>query len=477
MKFSVYTYYLLILSIFTGIVLMKDLMLGGEFVYFLIINIVVLKLAKGIYKVPVFFFLGTIFLSYFLRGFVIYFDFSSFTMYKVYPVSKEISLKIFDDVLIAVSLFSIGYLIASVKYSKYRKKGLDNNYSQAFLSSFGTIMLLLTGLLVLKLGLYYGLGIGRKGFENNGSVGFLLRLIPLDLPFVISVLFAFKYFDRLSIGQKMVLLVLTFGFSYSVLITGSKSFLMIFAVAYLVYLLYSGQKIGLLAFSILLLIGVVLTGFSFAISRAMKYSFVFKDFTTIDIINLSLKILKEEGLPEILKNVTIRFNGFDGQLKYFGMVDSFNELHLHRLEQIFSIKEIGLRIVEGVVPKLELTSTVTCGRGVGMYAEGVPASKIYAGALGILASVALMGKGALYGLMFFLGIFVGYVFKLIGYIKNPDLKFIFFFFFIFFTMNLAMSGNFDALLIQLIIKLAVLVFGVFLVFFVKSTLLKSPKGI
>jgi len=468
MKLTILQYYILIVLGFTIAMCIQDIEIGIHYFLFLTINAIALYFSRKSHRVIITVFLGSMFLSYFVRGYVVALDHNMFTFNNIFAVDRARVIWSFDAALKTSLFVSIGMIIGSFKASRLKTFSRVNSKHKDLVSNFWVIILILTILLFLKIGLVQFAGVGLKGMENQTSLAFLLRFIPLDLPFIVISLAFFKYWMRYNFYEKSILIALLIGFAYSVFITGSKSFVMIIALCYGIYLMYSGAKIYILKFLTLIAIAVALTGISFALSKAVKMTYFLPDISTQEALQLGFKLMVEEDALAVLNEISARFNGFDGQLKYQGMLEPKEQSNLHKLRASFTPKSISLNIIEGLVPKVELTSQPFCGNAVGVYVEKFPKTKPYAGAVGLSAVSYIVQPNPFIRavLLMVMGYFLAVCVSIISLFKHADVRFILLFSFAFFVMNLAMSGNIDFLVIDLLYKIILLV--VFLIIVVET---------
>ena len=90
-------------------------------------------------------------------------------------------------------------------------------------------------------------------------------------------------------------------------------------MCYVLHLLYYNAKIKIHQFAMLLVVGTAITALSFAVSKAVKFSFYFPNMSNTEIVEIATHFLAEQETSEILSEITARFNGFDGQLKYLSI--------------------------------------------------------------------------------------------------------------------------------------------------------------
>jgi hypothetical protein len=448
---------------------------GVRYIAFLIINLITLRNCRESYKSAILFFLATVFFAYFLRGLVVVTDHSLFTFAHIYEVNNALILQSFDSVLLGTIGFCIGFIILSKRTTTTRRLSVDHRYSIIFLRLFWFVWIFLLSLALLKIALVLGAGVGKKGMESSSPFSALLALIPLDLPFLLIVMYFTKYYKKLSLVRKLSLVLLSVIYAYSMLIIGSKAFVMIFAFCYVAYLLYTNYRLSLVKFSFLAAALAVVTTISFAASQAVKYSFYFENLSNSEVIGLGYDILKESDGVILFNEVTARFNGFDGELKYIGLQQPKESKALADLKPSFAPSQIMLRVVGGVIPLVQLSSTLNCGTAVARFAEKVPASRSQASALGLMSASKVLAGHFYFLFLLLLGAVSASYFKLVNFIANPDLKFIFYFFGVFFLFNLTMSGNFDALIIRMIWKVGILAVGLPLLFSLRHiVLISSP---
>ena len=462
MKLHVRHYYLFVVLLFTVAMTLQDVEIGLRYIIFFALNVVMLYFTRKSHQLVMMILLGTLFLAYFLRGFVVALDHSMFSFITLFPIDRATVLWSFDTALIGSFALSIGLLITSFRLSDNTRNAQNKSSHPYFLSSFWVIWIALFLLAMLKVLLIKYGGVGLKSVQNTGPLGFLLALVPMDLPFVVLGIYLFKYFRELDAIKKIMVVLLLCFFSYSVLLSGSKTFIMAFALCYGIYLLYVNAKIRVTHFAFLIVLGIGLSTISFALANAVRASFYAPHLTTTQILKIGLKYFSENDLTATLSEVTVRFNGFDGQIKYQGMQSDKQSVNLAKVQQAFKPKILMLNYIEGLVPKVNLTDEHSAGVAIGKYIERVGLTKPYAGALGIVAASMVAG-GKFYAILLFIaGLAIGIMVKLANYIRHPDLQFIVIYIIAYFCMLFTMSGNIDSVLIDLTIKSGLLLFFVYL---------------
>ncbi len=444
--------------------LAQDFELGLRYILFAFLNFLALYLNRKVHRIIAFVFLGTMFLAYFLRGYLVALDYSLFTFSKLYEIDRSAVMWSFDTALLGTLFFIIGYTLTSFRVGRFtglsplaksEKKFLLNNYWIVT----GVVFLII----LLKIILVNVIGTGLKGVESDSSVSFLLRLAPSELIFAILAVYLFKYRAMLTWQRQTVLLIALFGFSFSILATGSKAFVMGFALCYFIYLLYQNKKIPIYACVLLVALGGLTTAFSFAMSNAVKISYYVPNMTVKQVFDLSLELIKTESPREIFNHVTARFNGYDGQIKYLGLQRESERVDLEKLRYSYHPAQITMNAVDGLLPRVDMSSAPSTGVAVGHYAEKVRPGTPYAGSLGIVSAAMLISKKYYLLILLILGLCFGFVTKFVARTRHDDVKFILVFLVGFAILKLAMEGNFDWLIVDSIVKVAVLFFWILVI--------------
>ncbi len=474
MKFELDNYYFVILFLLVGLSFVYAPAYSVQYVAFLLIALVVRFALKEheYYYIPAMFLLGTVTLAYFIRPFAFSYDIGFYMYEDNFPLKD---MNIIGEGLTKVVAGSVamlsGFYLFSVTKSK-KKYFIDNTHGEYFWNYRNLIFLLLLVLLVIKIYLHLVAGVGLKGMKNTSSLAFLLRFIPRDLPFIIIAVYFLKYRKLLNYSSRIILLFLAGGFIFSVLITGSKTFVLIFALSYLTYLLYSRVKISLLLFSILSVLGILLLPVSFIISMAVKSSFITSGAGFFDTINFIFFVADKVDSISLINSVTQRMNGLDGQIVYELISNLSAQGKFAKLQNAFAPSEVFLKIIESMVPFVNISDTPSLGVAVGYYVQEFdPTTSSYAGALGFFASIELMAYGVdilFFIYLFFFGALVSLYFTAINLIKDPDLKFVLYFSGCYFIMHSLLSGNLDILISVFLIKIVMILFYAFCILIMKS---------
>lgn len=426
------------------------------------------------YIIPLLLIIGSIFISYFIRPFILYQDPTIFMFYDKVPILKHDLDQVMWDILISAFCVICGY-IAVTKPFDQKKKLLNQRQSIFVLKYFLVILFLLVALMGLKLFLFFGLGIGLKGEKITSPLAFLARFIPVDLIYAVIGLYFFKYGKILYFKSKVILAFIILGFSFAILVTGSKSFILVFAFCYGVYLLFNDVRIKIGQFFLLAIGGFILFVVSFVAAGAIKFAAVTgQDYAFV--FNFALQLLGEVKMIDIFGDITARFIGMDGYLiinKFF----ETNNPNLQDLQNVFSISETFYRSIDMTIPMVKSASTLSDGVAIGRFVHGYPPSYAFSGAVGLFASLQLMfGSLHLLG-KFLFGAGIGLFFVSIRKVRDSDMQFILYTFGGYFTLFSTMSGNFDFTLSLLYIKVILLFAYVVLVRYlqpIKNAVLAPP---
>ncbi len=451
-----------------------DVEIGIRYVAFFGLSYFALHWARGESKVLMTIALITFFAAYFIRGALVASHYEYFNQISIYPVDRSIILTSFDSALIGIGAFLLGLILFCVKPLRAAKR-IASKPKYPFLIKYVKIIItLLLGLAILMIVLRLYGNVGRKGVENTGSLGFLLQLAPIDIPFLLIGIYLFKYVRRLSTLTRFTLVVLMLLFSYSILMSGGKAFLIIAVMIYAVYALHRRKHVPILRMAIFSTVMIILMGFSFVVANVMKVSFILPHLSSGELIELAMKNASKGRFGLIVDDITSRFNGFDGQLKYYGM-KRHDPSSLSAIQKSTHIKPTVLNIFEGLIPKVDLTDQIPWGVAVGIYAERVDPRLYYGGALGLVGMAQVIG-GKYYPLfMILVGCFIGVLFRLRYFIHESDLRFIFLYLCCYLCMIMVMGGNLDTALIDFITKIGVLTGYIFIVLGVGKMLTTSKS--
>jgi hypothetical protein len=482
-SFNIIQYYLFFAVVLTVIIAFTNPTIAEESVLFLGINFLLFFIFKKeiFFKIPVFFFTATFFGGFIFRTYSITNNVLSYRYYRHYPLEDlGIIETALQDSLFGFILILLGYCSVTLIRER-RSRVIDTRYSSTFLKNTKLILFVVLILTLVKLFLHLGLGIGQKGIKSTQFTGFLfiIRLIPRELPFIILTIYFLKYRQFLSYGRIVHLCILAFLVVLSVLATGSKTFILNFGLAVVVYAIYYSKRINLQSFVVFTLIAGALITFSFVFSDIIRYQVFRHNASTSEMFELTWFALQNIDLHEILGAVSSRFSGLDGQILL--EQDSVQELNVDwdKLYPVYDPLNILYKIIDDIIPFtfVRLSNLPSSGQAVGMYVFHYSSDDAaFAGSLGLFGSVEMISKSNPYiysGLLIAAGILVGLYFRAVRLIADPELKFILYFFGCFLILHTTISGNFDLLFSQFIIKIVLLLFYGFIVLILRNILKKN----
>lgn len=479
MKYSLLKYYFAILgvTVFLALFLMPEL--RWHYLSFGLLNVVTFYALseKRYFQIPALFIFGTFFLAYYVRPFILTFH-PEFYMYdKVFPIRDlAVMVSASNSVLSHILPFLAGFLLFAV-FRSPKRYYLSDNKTNEFFYNKNQIFLVLFVFLIVKLFLHLGLGVGLKGVKNTSSLAFLLRLIPRDLPFIVIALFFLKYRKDLNLVYSVLLWVLLIGFVISVLVTGSKTFIMIFGLVYITYLLYTNKKIILSRFILLVAVVALILPLSFISSLVIKSGIKSNNLSISTVIEASSYYYNTIDQAILIDQVTRRMAGFDGQIAAEIFSNEQNTNNFEQLQKSFLPKEVFLKIVEGMVPFVDIAKTPSLGVSVGYFVlQFDPDSSSFAGALGFFPSIKLIAQNKMLlniFILFLFGALISIYFSKIRNIQNSDLHFILFYSGCYLIMHTLLSGNLDTLFATFFTKLAMIFIYLGIVIGIRSTVKRS----
>ena len=469
MRVSIITYYEGILLLSAVVALSKDFGLGVYYLVFFLINVIALRLISksNSMLIPLFIILLFIYLAYFFRGFFLYDNWDYYLYAFKTPTYGNDALLLGLKQATVGTLYIVGGYMAVVFAGRFYWHDLSSVRIPGMLvKNYILIILFLLALIALWFFLIVGLGIGVKGDPSGSGLAFVYRLIPRQLPFALVVLYLTKYLQFLSYPQRAMVVILGLMTMMAVLLTGSKAFIISFAICYMIYLLLEVARVKVINLVLLSLAGVAVFVYSFAISTAVRYSGLVEG-NYIDFMLRTWDIITTIDYTVILSEVTARFNGLDGQMVY-EIMSARSDSSLELASKSFSTKTMFLNTVDGVIPGVNFTNTLTCGKAVSYYIQKVPFGEAHAGAVGIFASFRLMSSNYIMYILS-LGMFGAVAALIFGFIKkirSYDLFYLVFFYTVYTLLGVVISGNLDSILSKFIIALTI-IFVYF--FFLKYT--------
>lgn len=381
-----------------------------------------------------------IIIAYYIRPIFLYkypFD------YSFQNVISEINSEHIEKSLIKSTWFYFIVSIINLLYNKFFKK---NKIMQREISpvKFKIVLNIILALSVLKLFLTLFLGIGMKTSFSGSSLAFLYSLIPADILYLFTLLSVLSYWDKISFNSKVVSVVIMFVSIIGVLLTGSKIFLAILFLILFSYLVYYNIRIKLKVILFFAVFAFYLFPISFIISSHVKRG----DFSLAQIPNYTVEIF--EGGSLVMAEVSARFMGVDGNIAIEEMVTNKSPSYFDLAKNNSVINQV-LRIGNQLLPGIKLSDTYSSGKAVSVYVNKLSPTIHHAGAVGIIGSLIVFSDK--WGIsMVLYSIFLVYLVDLFSYSNRSVLGFIKFYLISYFIIHLSMSGNFDTLMADLIVK-------------------------
>lgn len=478
MYYSIYQYYLFILTAISIFIAYSTPILATEVLVYLCLNFILLKVydKNSYFKIPLFFFLATIFGGIVFRAFTIYNNMESYRYYLYYPLKEDRIIELaLQNSLIGAFIIIIGFSLITLGKPK-KKYAVDWRYSLNFIKNKNLIIIMLFFLVGLKLFIHLGLGLGQKGIKPTGNFMFLplIRLIPPELPFVVVSLFLLKYNKFLTWIQKRIFYLLGILSILSVAATGGKTFVINFALCFSVYYLYTNKKIKVSHFTIISIVGFFVLTFSIVISSIIRYELFRKNTGLAEAFDLAVFALQTVEPYDILGHISMRFSGLDGQILL--EQSTFQKLGVDwtNLYPVYQPSNILIKIFDNVLPinSIRVSKLPSMGVAVGKYVLNYEDSDAaFGGALGLFGSVKLISQftsSVYYLLLLAWGMLMGWYFNFINEVQDSELKFILYFFGTFMVLHMSISGNFDLLFSVFIIKVVLLLIYSFIILILRK---------
>ena len=406
------------------------------------------------------------FLTYFVRPFVLWDRPEFFEFIDVTDANHEAIEAAIYDVLVSYYYLIIGFVVIT-KTISFEKK-LDIPVSKQFLTQHFTMLSIFGVFLsILKLFLFFVLGIGAKGVEIVSPLAFVQRFIPEDLFFIVTIIALMVVNDRLSLFQKGMIAGVSALLAFGIMVTGSKIFLMRLGFFYIAYLIFYDKKIPVSRFLVLTSLGFILVTASFVLSASLRwFNKTGEELNPASLVEVSYERFQELDYIEINDMLTERLNGLDGQIVSTQIILHPEKTYIKELQQVFSLKETLLRTLEGIVPFLAVASTPSAGVGVSWYIYEFDKDFIFAGAVGFTAAF-MFGAGTdfLPIALILYGASLALVFGWMKLLKLDLLQFAICALISFHIVMVTISGNFDVIFSQLAIKLLLIpIYGLMFVF-------------
>lgn len=442
--------------------------MGIYYTLYALISLVSFNLYKknSFYRTPLMFIHLSYFLTYFVRPFVLWQRPEFFEFIDVTEASHEAITSAIYDVLVSYYYLIIGFVIVT-KTISFEKK-INVPVSKRFLLQHFT-MLSIFGIFLslLKLFLFFVLGIGAKGVEIVSPLAFVQRFIPEDLFFIVTIIALMVVNDRLTLFQRGMIAAVSGLLAFGIMVTGSKIFLMRLGFFYIAYLIFYDKKIPFTRFAVLTSLGMILVTASFVLSATLRwFNKTGEELNPNSLMEVSYERFQELDYIEINDMLTERLNGLDGQIVSTQIIQHPEKTYINELKKVFSLKETILRIAEGMIPGLAVATTPSAGVGVSWYIYEFDKDFIFAGAVGFTASFMFGASESFlpYALMLYGG-GLALVFGIMKFLHLDLLQFALCALISFHIVMVTISGNFDVIFSQLFIKLLLIpIYGLMFVF-------------
>jgi len=348
------------------------------------------------------------------------------------------------------------YLAVIVGYKKRRHPSpfFDSNKPGLILKNKQVIILAVCVIILFDLYLLLGRNIGVSG--TYSPLAFIRLFLPLGLIMPVLALYLLKYRRYLTRAERFLMFSIIGVIVLTTLLQGHKAALLYVAeIFFLTYLLEKGDfKISLP--KILFFGGPVfiITFVTFPVAMSIRTFMQLHGFS-FDIFGILFESLSsladKDFLLIILDMVTRRFCGYDGLL-------AVNLYSPPELDNIFDVFFILKRAMASLVPKFYVEG-IGLGKAVGVYYSGHSFDITHAGALGLFASIILIGKGFMsYVYIISIGIFFGICFNIANKFKGYGPRELISIIFSLQLIGWVISGNLDSHLTAFIVALVHLTF-------------------
>ncbi len=436
--------------------------IGMYYFLFAFVNVVTVLWykPKSFFLIPLVISHLTYFSAYYLRPFILVADMEYFLFKDVVRPDLELITATMQMASFSYVLIMAGFVIVT-KIVNFEGKIIVKGLDGFVVKHLNITIIIGLGLVVLKLFLFFAFGIGAKGVANTSSLAFLQRLIPEDLFFIITMLCAFVIPHKVPKRELAILISTAMLFSLAILMTGSKIFIMRMGFFYVTYLLYCRVKIPALRMTILAVSGIFLITCSFVLSHTMRtinYLGLDPSFSTF--VELSGESFAEVDGVEMFEAVTERLNGLDGLMVIPEVMNNKNKFDWDAIGNSFNFKEYVLRILEMMLPGVEVTDSVPIGISISWYIFKFDKDFVFAGAVGLVGEFAICSQSLtlLPWVLMAYGAILAFIFGFIKMIELEHLKFALCSLIAFFMMFLNINGCFDTGLTEFFVKL-VLIFA------------------
>lgn len=471
LKFSIRYYFFAILLLLSVIFFFKDVTTGLIYSAFFLFGIITINFFRStFYKGAYFVVLFAITAGYFIRPLILV-DHPEMFMYT--NIASKTSIAYINKSLFYALISTICIAIGFISAIKFIPEKLLPPLSRDnfMLQNFFIINSIIIVLIVSKLALIISTGAGIKGdSDKDSTLGFILKLLSPDISFVVYYIYLTRYWKKLSLQKKILILCMIVLTSYTLFVTGSKTFIAMFALCFLFNFVLKNRYIKLSTFTVAIAGGFIVLAFSFIMSAAVKFS-TSKDIGSI--INKAKYFASQESFLLVSDDITKRMMGLDGQIAGFIISDQSNPAITNELKASFDSKEVLLHALNGIIPKVEFTSSPTSGKVISQRLVGVREDVSHAGSLGLFASLYFMSGSYFMFFNLILGLFIAIHFIYARRMRNPDLQFIIYFLACYFVIRVVLSGNFDVILGEFIPKWILLYFYIKLISVINTSIKSS----
>ena len=431
--------------------------IGLYYLIFAFVNIVTVLWYKpdSFFQIPLVISHLTYFSAYYLRPFILVADLDYFLFKDVIRPSMELLTETMQMASFSYILIMLGFILVT-KFVSFEKKIVVKGLDGFVVKHLNITILIGLGLVFLKIFLFFAFGIGAKGVANTSSLAFLQRLIPEDLFFIITMLCTFVIPQKVPKKELAILIGTALFFSFAILMTGSKIFIMRMGFFYVTYLLYCRVRIPAIRMTILAVSGLFLITCSFVLSHTMRtinYLGLDPSFSTF--VELSGESFAEIDGVEMFEAVTERLNGLDGLMVIPEVMNNKYKFDWDAIGNSFSFKEYVLRILEMMLPAVEVTDSVPIGISISWYIFKFDKDFVFAGAVGLVGEFAICSQSysLLPWVLMSYGAILAFIFGFIKMIELEHLKFALCSLISFFMMFLNINGCFDTGLTEFFVKL------------------------
>ena len=409
------------------------------------------------------------YLTYYVRPFLLWERPEFFEFIDVTEATHEAITYAVRDVTRAFFFVVFGFVMVTklIPFTKKMNVRVSKRYLQehfTMLSLFGIF------LAVLKVFLFFVLGIGAKGVAITSPLAFIQRFIPEDLFFIVTIIALFVIHKELTYFQKMMIAAVSAILAFGIMITGSKIFLMRLGFFYIAYMVHYQKTVPIWKFVVLVSSAMSLVTASFVMSSTMKYfNKSGKELTPVSLVTVGWERYNLLDGAEIQDMLTERMNGMDGQIVTTKIIMFPGKKKVDQLRACFSMNEVMRRIVEGIVPGIKVSTTPSAGVAVSWYIYEFDKDFIFAGAVGFCAAMQWgTSPGFLDYAFLIYGAALAAIFGSMLWLKLDLLQYGLCALIVFHIVMVTISGNFDVIFSQLFIKLVLIPCYGFMFIFIRQ---------